>query len=305
MSETKKEKKPFKFKGERTAATLTIGAVAIAFLFSMLYQVSFIYIGILSLISARATYEIIHAIGCKNKLLLATSCFGSFAWIVIVGTGIEIPLLSFVIAIYSLLIISMSVSQYNKGVKFNDCIVSLFATLCISYSFSCFLGLYNMSEFIPSFTHREGTVLVYFALTSSWATDSYAFLVGRKLGKHKMSPSISPKKSVEGAVGGVILALISNIIFLWAFDLASVAISGYSLFMQSSMKYIYLIPLSSLLSCWSMIGDLAASAMKRNLEIKDFSDILPGHGGMVDRFDSCLFVLPVLYGIFQVIALVL
>lgn len=305
MSETSKDKKPFKFKGERTAATLSIGISAVIFLFSMLYQVTFIYVFILALVCARATYELIKAVGCKNILLLATSCVGSFAYIIIQGFGINVILPSFVISLYVLLILSMSVSQYNKGVKFNDCLVAIFASLVITYSFSCFLNLYAISEIIPSFTHREGTALVYFALTCSWATDSYAFLVGRKLGKHKMSPSISPNKSIEGAIGGVVLTVISNIIFMLCFSAVCTATTGSALFMDSIMKYVYLTAITLVLSCWSMVGDLSASAFKRSLGIKDFSNLLPGHGGMVDRFDSSLFVLPVMYGIFQVLALCL
>lgn len=155
---------------------------------------------------------------------------------------------------------------------------------------------------MPDYTIYEGLLLVLFATTSSWGTDGFAFLVGRKIGKHKLSPNISPKKSVEGAVGGLILAAAMNTLILFISSTIYTSITGAQLFALGNIKYLYLLPICIGLSLVSMVGDLAASVLKRNVGIKDFSQLLPGHGGMVDRFDSCLFVIVLLYGFFEVVS---
>ena len=119
-------------------------------------------------------------------------------------------------------------------------------------------------------------------------TDTFAYFVGSKLGKHKLCPKISPKKSVEGAIGGVIGAVLLNVLLLFVFK-------RFFFEGESILSYITVVILSVVLSVVSMFGDLAASTIKRNFGIKDFGKLLPGHGGIMDRFDSALFVMPVLY----------
>ncbi|MBR5438141.1 MAG: phosphatidate cytidylyltransferase, partial [Clostridia bacterium] len=90
---------------------------------------------------------------------------------------------------------------------------------------------------------------------------------------------------------------------LYLFTIGCKNLYDYTLFGESAMKYVYIIPISVVLSLVSMVGDLSASVLKRNFGIKDYSQLLPGHGGIMDRFDSCTFVLPVLYGIVSLISL--
>ena len=171
------------------------------------------------------------------------------------------------------------------------------------YAFSCFARLNNIGDWFEGYTHQEGIYFVGLGFACSWLTDSFAYLVGRKFGKHKMAPVISPKKSIEGAVGGVVIAAAFNVLILYLFTVGCKNLYDYSLFGDSAMKYLYIIPISIILSLVSMVGDLAASVLKRNFGIKDYSQLLPGHGGIMDRFDSCMFVLPALYGIIRLISL--
>ena len=113
----------------------------------------------------------------------------------------------------------------------------------------------------------------------------------------RTAPVISPKKSVEGAVFGTLITSVLNIIVLLVFELIARQFGHEYLFVSSGLRYLVLVPISWALSIVSMFGDLAASVLKRNVGIKDYSNLLPGHGGIMDRFDSTLFVLPVLYGI--------
>jgi len=127
----------------------------------------------------------------------------------------------------------------------------------------------------------EGLGFVVYALVIVWTTDSGAYFIGRKLGKNKLWPEISPNKTVEGFVGGIVVAVISAIIF--------------QLIAKLDISYVTLIIVSIVASIFGQLGDLVESAIKRHYGVKDSGKILPGHGGILDRFDSLLFVLPLLY----------
>jgi phosphatidate cytidylyltransferase len=131
-----------------------------------------------------------------------------------------------------------------------------------------------------------GTVLVMFPITLTWATDTGAYAFGRMFGRHKLIPSVSPAKTVEGAVGGVVLAVVAA--WLYALFLLKP-------FANLSMLPLGLIAFAIVISVVAQVGDLAESLFKRDAGVKDSSRILPGHGGILDRFDSLLFVLPVSY----------
>lgn len=132
----------------------------------------------------------------------------------------------------------------------------------------------------------DGKYLVWLIVLSSWGCDTCAYCVGMLFGKHKMSPKLSPKKSVEGAFGGVIGAALLTILYGFIFR-------GY---MGEDIPYIFMMAgICAAGALLSMVGDLAASAIKRNYEIKDYGKLIPGHGGILDRFDSVIFTAPVIY----------
>ena len=119
----------------------------------------------------------------------------------------------------------------------------------------------------------------YSTFLCSWGCDTCAYCVGVLFGKHKMAPVLSPKKSVEGAVGGVVGAILLGIIY-------AAATKG------GMVEYAIICGVGALIS---MVGDLAASAIKRNQGIKDYGKLIPGHGGILDRFDSVIFTAPIIY----------
>lgn len=134
-----------------------------------------------------------------------------------------------------------------------------------------------------------GAYLVWMVFVCSWFCDIFAYLVGVKIGKHKFVPKLSPKKSLEGAIGGVIgSAVIGG---LYAFFLLAPQIDT----MPRTQVVIVIIVISCIGAMISMVGDLAASAIKRNHDIKDYGKLIPGHGGIMDRFDSVIFVAPLVY----------
>ena len=131
-----------------------------------------------------------------------------------------------------------------------------------------------------------GIYLVWMVFISSWISDTCAYLTGITIGKHKMTPKLSPKKSIEGAVGGVVgAALVGG---LYGYFIVEQVVPG-----QSVTWLMVLI--SAIGAMVSQVGDLAASAIKRNYEIKDYGHLIPGHGGIMDRFDSVIFTAPMVY----------
>lgn len=125
----------------------------------------------------------------------------------------------------------------------------------------------------------DGKFLVWLIFLCSWGCDTCAYCVGMLIGKHKMAPVLSPKKSIEGAVGGVAGAALLGVIY-------AAATQG------KMVEYALICAVGALIS---MVGDLAASAIKRNQNIKDYGKLIPGHGGILDRFDSVIITAPVIY----------
>lgn len=136
----------------------------------------------------------------------------------------------------------------------------------------------------------NGRILIWFVLIASWGSDVFAYFIGRHFGKHKLT-KISPNKTVEGAVAGVVGAILLGIIFavlcntLWGVGI----------------NYLLIGCIMAVLSIVGQIGDLAASSIKRYCDIKDFSELIPGHGGMLDRIDSIIFVLPFAFILFSLL----
>ena len=125
----------------------------------------------------------------------------------------------------------------------------------------------------------DGKILVWLVFLSSWGSDTCAYCVGRLFGRHKMAPVLSPKKSMEGAVGGVVGAGLLGAVYALIFH-------------QPVIAYAIICAAGALIS---MVGDLAASAIKRDKGIKDYGNLIPGHGGVLDRFDSVIFTAPIIY----------
>ncbi|WP_238537548.1 phosphatidate cytidylyltransferase [Sporolactobacillus vineae] len=146
-----------------------------------------------------------------------------------------------------------------------------------------FVSYIGFSFYLLAQLRLESLLLVLFVQITMWATDSGAYFVGRKLGRHKLAPHISPNKTVEGSIGAVAAAFLVAAVFQFIIRRPLFASAG--LFVTVTL----------IISVLGQVGDLAESAVKRHFGVKDSGDILPGHGGFFDRFDSLIFVLPVLY----------
>jgi len=133
---------------------------------------------------------------------------------------------------------------------------------------------------------EHGGALVVMVFVCSWVNDTCAYCVGVTLGKHKMTPKLSPKKSVEGLVGGIAGSAVVGALYGMFFDKNVTALEN--------APVIFAV-IGALGAIVAVIGDLAASAIKRNNDIKDYGKLIPGHGGIMDRFDSIIFTAPIIY----------
>ena len=154
------------------------------------------------------------------------------------------------------------------------------AVMAFAYAPVCLSFIYATREL------EFGIYLVWLILICSWGCDTCAYCVGVLFGKHKMAPVLSPKKSIEGAVGGVVGAAGLGALYGWFVNTK----------VEASVNFIILFAIICAVGALiSMVGDLAASAIKRNYDVKDYGKLIPGHGGVMDRFDSVIFAAPIIY----------
>ena len=196
-------------------------------------------------------------------------------YIVMYFTGFNVYLVLVGMATF-LIIMSTYVFGFSKF-HANQVAPSVFAFVYVPV---CLSFIYATREL------EYGIYLVWLILICSWGCDTCAYCVGVLFGKHKMAPVLSPKKSIEGAVGGVIGAAGLGALFGW-FVTSRV---------DAPANFIFLFAIISAVGALiSMVGDLAASGIKRNYEVKDYGKLIPGHGGVMDRFDSVIFAAPIIY----------
>jgi len=165
-----------------------------------------------------------------------------------------------------------------------------------------FIGLFYVTAMLM-FVYQvrvsvDGAYLAWLIFIGSWGSDTCAYLVGMSIGRHKLVKKLSPKKSVEGALGGVLGAALLG--FIFAFIIKDNAITKNNNIIFDNIEgfinlQVAFVLISGCASVISQVGDLAASAIKRNYDIKDYGKLIPGHGWILDRFDSVIFTAPVVY----------
>lgn len=153
-----------------------------------------------------------------------------------------------------------------------------------------FFGLFYVAVML-SYVYQtrelaQGAFLVWLIILCSWGCDTCAYCVGMLIGKHKMAPKLSPKKSIEGGIGGILGAALLGVIYALAINQFAAGADA------NVLEYALICGVGGMIS---QVGDLAASAIKRNHDIKDYGKLIPGHGGILDRFDSVIFTAPIIY----------
>ncbi len=267
--------------------TITSAVLVAVLLPIFLFSEYIIYPITIALIASIAVFELLRVIGMHKTwrislpAYLVAAALPLFTHDIFLKGCIEyqktyLLIAAAVLFIYMLYLMAMAV--FSKGkLKFGKAAEVFMSVTYIAMSFTALSLLRYLDNGAFCF------VLVFMA---AWGTDVGAYLVGCAIGKHKLIPEVSPKKSVEGAVGGVVFALLIFLLYGFIVDKAVDDIS---------VNYLLLGVCAPILSVVSQIGDLIASVIKREYGIKDYGRILPGHGGIMDRFDSILVVsLPLL-----------
>ena len=156
----------------------------------------------------------------------------------------------------------------------------------------CFYSLVHLKRVLPFAAYRYDAIyFILLILCFAWGGDTAAYFAGRAFGKHKLAPIVSPHKTVEGAVGGVLGSMAAGCVLTLVYSLLSAKYNVLSI-QVLPRHYLVLLGMGAVASVLGILGDLFASSVKRQVGIKDYGTIFPGHGGILDRFDSVMFIAP-------------
>ena len=247
---------------------LLVAAIGVPILLCVIFLAPVWVIALaLSVLSALGAYELCKCVGAPRmvgSLALVGSIWAVFgSWLQVSQT--ELFLLAFVIALFAYAVIKAG------EVKFAHIGAALFGMFAIPYAFSSFLRIEAMTD---------GRAWLLLPFLFSFASDTGGYFAGRAFGKHKLAPKVSPKKTVEGSIGGIAGNIVAGVIFVVA--------------MGKGDGVLPMVLLAVLCSVVAQLGDLSFSLIKREFGIKDYGKLFLEHGGVLDRFDSVLFVAPVL-----------
>lgn len=268
--------------------------ILVGYAFAMLYLGTAVHYGFLdALIMSFAfvgTYEMYHTFRkseYKNSpwapLLLCVAIYP--LWYFLGYKGI-------LIALSLSICLALAVFTFKAEMELKALLATIFSLI---YPMALVSLAFALSREFPC----GGTFAISFAIFLPVFSDTFAYLVGSTLGKRKLCPSISPKKTVAGAIGGLLGSVLCAVTFFLLFDLYAVIPVGYVSFSDSvAVRAVVFVVLGIVGGVLAEIGDLAASRIKRTMNIKDFGNIFPGHGGVLDRLDSIMFTLVMFFTAF-------
>lgn len=240
----------------------------------------------IAVVSLLGVYEIISALGLtKCYILMAPSLIFAAAFPFFPNLqGRETAYFIYTVVIFAGLIF------YHSDITFREVGVIYSMALMIPTALCTII-------YLRDFGGDHGMFYAIIAISSAWISDVGGFFAGRFWGKHKLCPNISPKKTIEGAAGSFALNIFAMLLFGYLFEMASNANKGH-------ISYLSLFIIGFFGTILSILGDLSFSLIKRSCHIKDFSEIIPGHGGILDRFDSVIFEAPFVYLLVQFLPIV-
>ena len=257
---------------------ITVGVIGAVFAILILcLDVKFVaaVIALIVLVGLSEIYSATGLLKKQNKLCMFGYIYSVLLFIVLAVSPDAGMTLGIAVVLYGLILLVYMIFNHDT-IGFSEISEMFFATMYVTALFAHIVLIRKESA---------GNYLIWIVFITAWLSDTMAFAVGRRFGRNKLIPEVSPKKTVEGAIGGLAGSVIFNLIF------------GIvcSVIFDCAVFYLPLVALALVAGVMSQLGDLAASCIKREHGIKDFSNLLPGHGGVLDRFDSVLFVAPVVY----------
>ena len=250
-----------------------IAAVLVAIALFINSYFGLVTVLIVAALASLAVFEMLKNTGCiKNNVAVIVAVV--YAFLSQLAYGIGFVNTQVLAVLYVVAVVIFTVFDHEN---FGDRQITMMIAMpiAISFAFACLTELINSSD---------GMGIFYFIMVFNYAlvSDIFAYFVGSAVGKHKLAPAISPKKTIEGAIGGILGALIMTVPICLVCELIY----------KTDINLPALLIMSPFLSAFGMLGDLFASAIKRNYGIKDYGNIMPGHGGVLDRTDSVLLVAP-------------
>ena len=250
---------------------ITAIVALIIFVPVLIFADTMIFPVMMALCAAIGCYEMFSCLGLKDKVLMTLPMYAAALCLPISKRLIpDEVFVKFVLSIIGVLIVYMLGIAVFRHKKVNVADVGLSIALGL-YIVAAFTGLVYLHDSV-----EHGKYIYLLTFLCAWMTDTFAYFTGRLFGKHKLIPEVSPKKTVEGAVGGVVFCVITMLVF--------------GLVMETNFglraNYITLAISGVFISVVSQLGDLIMSLVKRHYGIKDYGKIFPGHGGILDRFDS-------------------
>lgn len=256
-------------------------AIVIAIIALILHN-TFIFNLFIAFITAVAVYEIFRATGMSVHKKQSVACYTFVALDSIMPAFHAHGMLYFVsyrfyMGIFVLTMCILYLMEHKKY-KYNEFFFMLGVPILLSYSFGTLINMAQMGG--------KGVFLIVLTLAGAWLADSGAYFAGTFFGKTPLCPEISPKKTVEGLIGGVVCNGVFLLVISFVYD---VILKG------ESVRYIIVFIAGMLCALIGLVGDLTASMIKRQTGIKDYGNIMPGHGGVMDRFDSVILVAPFMY----------
>ena len=251
------------------------GVVLVIIMASALFCGSW-YLYLLCLgISLIGMYELYRVIGKEKSLLAGVGYLSSILYYATIVFGFE-QYSMLVVVLCLMAVLSVYVFTFPKY-KSGDAMLIFFGLIYVTVMLS-YICKVRMME--------DGIYIVWLIFIASWVNDTFAYFTGVFLGKHKMAPVLSPKKSVEGAIGGILGAAVLGGVYGY-FVSGHMSVTGNSVITFAAAGLIGAV--------LAIVGDLAASAIKRDHDIKDYGKLIPGHGGVLDRFDSVIYTAPAVY----------
>jgi len=250
---------------------LISGIILVIIAFVTLYYGGFLTFFVVGAISLIGVFELLRVIHMEKSALGVIVYTGSVLYYLLLLLGLEqyiIPLALLVL----IMLIAVYVFTFPKY-EISSVAISYFALFYVTIMLSCIYRIRMLSD---------GAYMVVLVFLSAWGNDTLAYCAGRLFGKYKMSPILSPKKTIGGVIGAGLLGCLYGLI------------SKNFLSVHYNLIIVFGI-VCAVGGLISIIGDLGASAIKRNYEIKDYSHLIPGHGGILDRFDSIIFTAPIIY----------
>lgn len=240
---------------------------------------------ILTIVALIAMHEYVKCCSSKDAKIIKWISYVS-TFIIAVAHVIEMNVLMKILLMsvpFLLMILFLHVIVTDQKITYTDVAYTLLGILYVTGS----LLFVSLTYGIEKNGNGMGKIYIWYIMLVAWGTDIFAYLTGKYFGKHRFS-SVSPKKTIEGCVGGTLAAVIICLLYTY----------GINTFLDLNINMINIGIASVILSIAGQIGDFAASVIKRNFEVKDYGNLFPGHGGMLDRIDSMMLIAPVAFSIF-------